>query len=175
MGEWRKTLTVLGLLAVFAPVWLPPAFGCECGWVRIMDGKRVLSDIPPPLTYDEYLGYVAVFQGTVARLDIRRIPNHTCDGCVTEDVVVIFAVSKVWKGDVAIKYQVRTPRGGAACEFTFTPGVSYLVYVKEGSPDWNYGVTRCSRTKRSADGRDESVLLDGFQVSSQSGNGRRDP
>jgi hypothetical protein len=122
------------------------------------DGKRVLTETPPLLTEDEFNRYPAVFEGTVKRIDRDFLASNTCTDCY-RDLVVSFAVSKVWRGQLGNEYKVRTPYGGPACEYHFEVGGTYLVYVKEGTKDFNYGVSRCSRTKLISAAADEVQLL----------------
>jgi len=149
------------------------AIACECGWVDVKTGKLDVSAPPPPLTQDEMSRYPTVFEGLVRRLDLDSIPHSSCEGCVTKDVVVTFTVSKVWRGKPVSEYQVRTPFGIPACEYRFRLGERYLVYVEEGGPDFNYGISRCSRTKLRSAATDELRLLEAWAAKSEAG--RSDP
>jgi hypothetical protein len=132
-----------------------------------------MTDNAPPLTQEELAHYPYVFEGRVTRLDLDTVPNESCASCVTYDVVVTFAVSKVWRGKAMSEYRVRTPYGGPACEYEFRLGGTYLVYVETGGPDFNYGVSRCSRTKLRTAATEELRLLDTWTVNSE--ERRRDP
>jgi hypothetical protein len=170
-----KAATLALVIAVFATLGASRAQACECGWVQVKDGKRVWLETPPPLTADEVSGYRAVFEGTVKQLELDSIPTNSCQGCVTRDVVATFAVRKIWRAEVGSDYQVRTPWSGPACEYRFRLGEDYLVYVKEGTKDYNYGVDRCSRTKLLSDAQEELRVLQSVEPAAGVHEPRRDP
>jgi hypothetical protein len=142
------------LLAVYSA-----AFACECGWVANRDGKSVWLDEPPPLSMAEVKGYAAIFMGKVIRIETDNLPSKMCKGCFTKDTIVTFEATSTWKGVADREYAVRTPGTGPACGYSFELGVEYLVYVKKGTRHNNYGVERCSRTKRAAEATDEIEFL----------------
>ena len=160
-----------GLAALVAILVYSQAFPCECGWLQVKDGKRELVQTPPPLTIEEYASYPAVFRGTVKRLDSE--PN--CTDCEPETIVATFEVQKAWRGQIEKVYQVRTPGAGTACKYTFILGETYLVYVKEGTKAYNYGVDRCSRTKLVSAATEELGQLDLWKSTDVVNRQRRNP
>jgi len=170
MGSMMKSIGLAALVAILA---YSQAFPCECGWIQVKDGKRELAQTPPPLTIEEYGTYPVVFQGVVKRLDSELFPS--CTDCEPESIIATFEVQKAWRGQIEKVYQVRTPGAGPACKYTFIPGETYLVYVKQGTKAFNYGVSRCSRTKLVSGAAEELRQLDMWTSTDSVEKRRRDP
>ena len=166
MGKLRL-LVVVALLTLLGT---SSSGACECGWV--IGGKLDVSAPAPPITAEEASRYIAIFTGTVKRLELELIPTNTCEGCATREVVAAFTVERVWGGEVSGEYRVRTPLEGTACGYKFQIGVTYVVYVEDSTREFPYGVTRCSRTKPARDAAVELQFLRGWTaVGRQPGSG----
>jgi hypothetical protein len=151
-------------LAFALASWLvSPVVRCECGWVHVEKGKRVWTDEAPPFDFDEYRNYPVIFQGSVTKVEIEKVPSSSCEGCYTERDLVSFKIDKVWKGEVSNEYRIRTEHASTACGYRFSSGAQYLVYLRGPKTEGYYEIDSCSRTKRVSDANEELRQLASFQ------------
>ena len=84
-----------------------------------------------------------------------------------DPTTVRFEVDSVWKGPVDETISLETARSGASCGYTFTEGLEYLVYSRDGET-----VNLCSRTKPLFDAAEDMAALGEGRTTAPSSDGK---
>jgi hypothetical protein len=114
---------VLLFLGLASLIYAPVASACSC--MKLTPSEGLTSSF-------------AVFTGEVT--DIEKNEATRFGGRE-----VTLRVHKVWKGEPAEELKVHTAGSSAACGYSFTKGVTYLVYAIRDDAD-PLRVSLCSRT-----------------------------
>jgi hypothetical protein len=111
VARWLRYATVVVVTAGSAMLVSPaaPAWACSCVQPTPQQAAAVAG---------------LVFAGVVRDLDR---PAAAGSG---DPVVVTFAVSEVYKGEVSATMRVSTPADGAVCGYQFVEGNRYLVHAR---------------------------------------------
>jgi hypothetical protein len=143
----RRNDTLNGMFARLATTFILGAgiaFSCECRDLTVQDARN-LADI--------------VFRGWIT--GFRNIGNGTRSA--------VFAVDRVWKGDVPKILEMPEIKGGADCQgfpVTLEVGKALLVYAFRNGAR-GYRTTICSRTAIAARSKDFSELGTGHEPNSK--------
>ena len=127
------------LVATLSVVALDPSSGLACSCIGPSSPTAALEHATD------------VFSGRVTAVEDRYAAAIIKDS--TDPVTIVFAVDRVWKGDVGPTANATTVRDGASCGFSFQDGESYLVYA------YNSFVGLCSRTKLLASASEDLAEL----------------
>ena len=111
------------------------AHGCTC--------------VPPQSPAEERERAAAVFSGKVNQIKKTKAADDIFGG-----VEVVFRVDKAWKGARKRTVSVFTSSQSAACGYSFSNGLTYLVYASADSSG-RLSTNICSRTKRLKDARED--------------------
>lgn len=130
-----------GILAVLACAWLAPraAEACSCRHAEPGPGVVRTADV--------------VFEGTVRRRWLsaydRRI-DEIDRAFESGERNAVFAVRRVWRGELGQRVTIKSPRQVAACGERFVVGASYIVFA-DLLPDGSLWGLSCSHTTRVRD------------------------
>jgi len=148
--------TTAWMLVAIAMLLRPaPASACGCG-----------GSIPSSLATQHA---DIVFVGTIARIDHPEPISQTqvnADGSARVTVeansgpdLVVFDVSHVYKGPSAGQFGLL--RGNSSCDFPFTTGETWLVYMEEHVG--GFRAYKCSRTRLISEATSDLMYLDGIE------------
>jgi hypothetical protein len=150
------------VITLVAVGWLAPrgASACSCERSKPGPGIATAADV--------------VFEGTVRRrwLDPYDRPAGGFDGSFSDgERNVVFAVRRVWRGELGPRVTIKTPRRISECGARFVVGASYVVFA-DRERDGALWAISCGHTARVRDA-DEMLGLLGDADVPRSGGGCR--
>ena len=110
------------------------------------------SCVEPDSPSEELAHSAAVFMGRV--VSVREFDSVGGASGSLDPTTVEFDVQTIWKGPDYQTMFLTTARSEASCGFTFTEGITYVVYSRDGST-----VGLCSRTRELSEASDDLVEL----------------